>query len=378
MVSDSVLVDRLREILRVSDLEIATAGTVRRRLEEELGVDLLDRKAFIRDQIDLFLRIQVEETPKNDVHEAENGKEGENDDSCSQEEQEEEQVKEDENGDSCSQEEEVGEDKSATRSKKKARSEKMNGEAKKKGGFNKPCALSPQLQKLVGEPELGRPEVVKKIWAYIREKNLQNPENKRKILCDEVLSGIFQVKSIDMFHMNKVLSKHIWPLNEENGTQVKTSVKRRLPKKGRVEALDEPKQKEKRQKGGGSGFLAPVQLSDALVKFLGIGENALPRADVIKRIWQYIKENELQGIDRYWKGIYWRKWHPLAIIYWLHARHVKSPISGFDGVLVSFQDPSDKKTIICDERLKELFQVDSFHGFTVTKLLTAHFIKRED
>uniref|UniRef100_M1CFE9 Upstream activation factor subunit UAF30 n=1 Tax=Solanum tuberosum TaxID=4113 RepID=M1CFE9_SOLTU len=235
MVSDSVLVDRLREILRVSDLEIATAGTVRRRLEEELGVDLLDRKVFIRDQIDLFLRIQVEETPKNDVHEAENGKEGENDDSCSQEEQEEEQVKEDENGDSCSQEEEVGEDKSATRSKKKARSEKMNGEAKKKGGFNKPCALSPQLQKLVGEPELGRPEVVKKIWAYIREKNLQNPENKRKILCDEVLSGIFQVKSIDMFQMNKVLSKHIWPLNEENGTQVKTSVKRRLPKKGREE-----------------------------------------------------------------------------------------------------------------------------------------------
>lgn len=25
------------------------------------------------------------------------------------------------------------------------------------------------------------------------------------------------MKSIDMFQMNKVLSKHIWPLNEENG-----------------------------------------------------------------------------------------------------------------------------------------------------------------
>ncbi|XP_055815797.1 upstream activation factor subunit spp27-like isoform X2 [Solanum dulcamara] len=339
MVSDSVLVHRLREILRVSDLEIATAGTVRRRLEEEFGVDLLDRKAFIRDQIDLFLRTHVEETPNDDVHEAENDKDGENDDSCSQEEEEEKEqesvnVKEDENGDSCSQEEE---DESATGAKKKARSEKMNGEAKakKKGGFNKPCELSPQLQKLVGESELGRPEVVKKIWAYIREKNLQNPKNKRKILCDEVLTGIFRVKTIDMFQMNKVLSKHIWPIDEKDATQVKSSVKRRLPKQGREEALDEPKQKEKRQKGGGSGFLAPVRLSDALVKFLGIGENALPRADVIKRIWQYIKENELQ-------------------------------------------DPSDKKTIICDERLKELFQVDSFHGFTVTKLLTAHFIKRED
>lgn len=120
MVSDSVLVHRLREILRVSDLEISTAGTVRRRLEEEFGVDLLDRKAFIRDQIDLFLRTHVEETPNDDVHEAENDKEGENDDSCSQEKEEEKSVnvKEDENGDSCSQEEE---DESATGAKKKAR-----------------------------------------------------------------------------------------------------------------------------------------------------------------------------------------------------------------------------------------------------------------
>ncbi|CAN4107656.1 unnamed protein product [Withania somnifera] len=322
MVSDSVLVDRLREILRVSDLETATAGTVRRSLEEEFGVDLLDRKAFIRDQIDLFLRTHVQETPNYDVQEAEDVNEGENDNSCSQKEEEEPESEE-------------NDDASDTGSNKKVGSEKMNGETKKKGGFNKPCALSPQLQKLVGESELGRPQVVKKIWAYIREKNLQNPQNKRKILCDELLREIFRSKIIDMFQMNKMLSKHIWPIDEEDATQVKSPVKRKLPKQGREQALDEPKQKEKRQKGGGSGFLAPVRLSDALVKFFGTGENALPRADVTKRIWQYIKENELQ-------------------------------------------DPSDKKTIICDERLKELFLVDSFHGFTVTKLLTAHFIKREE
>ncbi|MCE5166287.1 hypothetical protein HAX54_016951 [Datura stramonium] len=101
----------------------------------------------------------------------------------------------------------------------------MNGEAKKKGGFNKPCALSPHLQKLIGRQE--------DLGLY-----QQNPQNKRKILCDEVLSGIFRVKTIDMFQMKKVLS----------------SVKRRLPKQGREK--------------------------DALVKFFGNGENALPRADV--------------------------------------------------------------------------------------------------
>lgn len=57
---------------------------------------------------------------------------------------------------------------------------------------------------------------------------------------------------------------------------------------------DEPKRNEKRQKGGKSGFLAPLQLSDALVNFLGTGESALSRADVIKRMWDYIKGNNLQ------------------------------------------------------------------------------------
>ncbi|KAK8964308.1 hypothetical protein KSP40_PGU005067 [Platanthera guangdongensis] len=33
--------------------------------------------------------------------------------------------------------------------------------------------------------------------------------------------------------------------------------------------------------------------------------------------------------------------------------------------------------IICDARLKELFQLDSFHGFSVAKLLTAHIMKRK-
>lgn len=60
--------------------------------------------------------------------------------------------------------------------------------------------------------------------------------------------------------------------------------------------VDEPKQKVKRQKGqtSTSGFLAPLQLSDALVKFIGTGEIELSRSDVVKRMWKYIKENELQ------------------------------------------------------------------------------------
>lgn len=57
---------------------------------------------------------------------------------------------------------------------------------------------------------------------------------------------------------------------------------------------EEPKQKEKRQKKGGSGLLAPLPLSDALVEFLGTGESELSRGDAKKRMWEYIKKNNLQ------------------------------------------------------------------------------------
>lgn len=53
------------------------------------------------------------------------------------------------------------------------------------------------------------------MWAYIREKNLQDPSNRRNILCDESLHALFGVDSIDMFQMNKALSKHIWSSNSD-------------------------------------------------------------------------------------------------------------------------------------------------------------------
>lgn len=39
------------------------------------------------------------------------------------------------------------------------------------------------------------------------------------------------------------------------------------------------------------------------------------------------------------------------------------------------KDPSDKWRMMCDDKLKELSEVDPFNGFSVPKLLTAHFIK---
>ncbi|KAM7520519.1 hypothetical protein LguiB_019481 [Lonicera macranthoides] len=311
MVSDSELVGRLREFLSTSDLDTTTTAIVRRKLEEDFGIDLSDKKAFIREQVDLYLQSQFDKPD-----EEEQGGEGD-------------KVKSE-----ISEEEEEAEEEEEEESTSKKGSKKQNKEVKKRGGgFTKVCSLSPQLQKFTGVPELARTEVVKQLWSYIREHNLQDPSNRRNILCDETLRDLFRVDCINMFQMNKALAKHIWPLDSDGAAPAKSPPKEK-PRKHEREDPDEPKKKGKRQKGGTSGFLAPIPISDALVKFLGTGESALSRADVVKRIWEYIKQNNLQ-------------------------------------------DPSDKRRIICDEKLKELFDVGTFNGFTVSKLLTAHFIKAE-
>lgn len=66
MVSDSELVARLHEFLRSSDLNTTTTAIVRRKLEEDFGIDLSGKKAFIREHVDLFLQSQLEKAEEDE------------------------------------------------------------------------------------------------------------------------------------------------------------------------------------------------------------------------------------------------------------------------------------------------------------------------
>ena len=57
--------------------------------------------------------------------------------------------------------------------------------------------------------KLSRPQVVKQLWVYIKDNGLQNPSNKREIMCDDQLRAVFGVDKIDMFKMNKVLGQYV-------------------------------------------------------------------------------------------------------------------------------------------------------------------------
>ncbi|KAK4777602.1 hypothetical protein SAY87_017789 [Trapa incisa] len=336
MVSDSELVVRLREILRDSDLDKATAGSVRRQLEEDLGVDLSDRKAFVRDQIDVFL----------------GEAEGADGDAKAEDEQGEDAAEEDEA------ENEEEEEDTEGKASKKQRSSKTDKGAKGRGGFSKLCALSPQLQMVTGVPHMARTAVVKHIWSYIKEKQLQNPKNKRTILCDDTLRALFRVDSIDMFQMNKALSKHIWALDEEGTACQKleteeaggslsvedaSDVDKEAEEDGREEHNtrkrgSKRKRTNKEEKGvkkAVGGFAMICSLSEQLQTVMGVPE--LARTEVVKKLWSYIREKNLQ-------------------------------------------DPTNKRNIICDESLRAIFEVDSIDMFQMNKALSKHIwpLKQEE
>ncbi|TXG69712.1 hypothetical protein EZV62_004647 [Acer yangbiense] len=186
------------------------------------------------------------------------------------------------------------------------------------GGLNKVCGVSPELQAIVGEPALPRTEIVKQLWAYIRKNNLQDPSNKRKIICDDALRIVFETDCTDMFKMNKLLAKHIIPLDPNKGS----SQAKRL--KTDVESTNESTE---------SGT-SPIIISEALAEFLGTGGREMLQTEAIKRVWEYIKGNQLE-------------------------------------------DPLNSMVILCDAKLRELLKCESISALGIHEMLARnHFFRK--
>ncbi|CEP17977.1 hypothetical protein [Parasitella parasitica] len=116
--------------------------------------------------------------------------------------------------------------KKKTKAKKKKTPKIVDPDAppkpKRKTGLNKPLILSPALSELMdGEKELSRPELVQKLWKYIKDNDLQDPADRRFILCDDKLKKIFDQDRINSFGMNKDLSAHLTK-KEESAIKLET------------------------------------------------------------------------------------------------------------------------------------------------------------
>lgn len=81
-------------------------------------------------------------------------------------------------------------------------------------GFVKPTKISDELAKFLGKPkgtELARTEVTREINSYIRDHQLQDPQNRRRILPDSKLKKLLKLKSSDeltYFNLQRYMSPH--------------------------------------------------------------------------------------------------------------------------------------------------------------------------
>lgn len=256
--TDDQLREKIKELLPTVDLRICGINKFVKLLSKKLGgVNLKPRSAFIKEALTQAI----------------------NEDYQSGEEEE--------------QSEEESEEEEVTTPKKKSGS--GGG-----GGLAAPKEISDDLAAFLGKGKImSRTEIVKMLWAYVREHDLQDPENKREILLDSAMKKVFGCKQFSMFTMNKYISAHVHPFKPVDLTTNTTPKKRKTP-------LSKSSEKKKRK----TGTQPPYRLSEAMVSVLG--KEILPRPQVVSGLWEYIKANDLQN-------------------------------------------PSDKREIICDDKLKLIF-----------------------
>ncbi|KAL5700157.1 hypothetical protein ACHQM5_025640 [Ranunculus cassubicifolius] len=197
------------------------------------------------------------------------------------------------------------------------------------GGLNKVCGVSPELQAVVGEPALPRTQIVKQLWAYIRKHNLQDPSNKRKIICNDALRLVFETDCTDMFKMNKLLAKHIIPLDptKDAGPDAK-----RLKIETESATEDTQAVSEITTEATSESDSPTVAISDALANLFATEEKEMTQSEAVRRLWDYIKINQLE-------------------------------------------DELNPMTITCDSKLQQLFGSENVSALDIAELLMTHFLK---
>jgi len=263
-ISKEELKKEIQAILKDADLDNTSAKKVRLELQEKLDCDLTDRKK----EVDALVMEVIDEQTQEDDEDAEEEEDEEEEEeeeeetkprkkaaapkrrAASESGSEEEEEPSDGGGSDYEPDEPVKVNKSRKAPKKKLGSDESSGEewggaggAKKKkkgpskkrskgsdddddsdyeepkkkrktgknggGGYCAPVKLSADLVDIVGDEVLPRHEVVKRVWKYIKENNLQDPKNKQFIKCDEKLSKIVPTKKFRGFGMVKFLKDHM-------------------------------------------------------------------------------------------------------------------------------------------------------------------------
>ena len=96
--------------------------------------------------------------------------------------------------------------------------QKKREKAKKSpSGFAKPCKISDELCDFIGIPkgtEQSRTDITRYINSYVKQHNLNNPENRREFFPDKKLKSILNVKDgekVTYFILQRLIAHHFPP-----------------------------------------------------------------------------------------------------------------------------------------------------------------------
>lgn len=171
-------------------------------------------------------------------------------------------------------------------------------------GIVRPVVPLAPLREFVPDEVMPRSKIIKALSDYARQNGLQDPNNKSVIRCDTKLKTLLGVDTVQFIGISKYITPHISKPEIAGGKYVEQA--EQYEKQWLAENANKPpgskkekKTKSKRMsaeeaKAAGIGLWAPVRISEDLAKICG-NRREIPRQDIIKAVWTYIRLNNLQG-----------------------------------------------------------------------------------
>ncbi|KAL7570738.1 hypothetical protein ACA910_017860 [Epithemia clementina (nom. ined.)] len=323
-ISNETLKAKVEELAGKVDLETTGFKQFVSLLTKELGgtIDLKQQKPFIKECLLETIQEKQGSNPETEENNDDDG--GDEDHHYGEDEDDEDE-----------------EDAPATKPAKK----KGGGGGGGGGGLAALKPISAALAQFFGrgtsssEAQMARTDVVKRLWEYIREHKLQNPQNRREVMLDAALQKVFGVPQFTIFTMNKYVSAHIYPFKPVDLTTSSNPYKKRKnPSSGAAassskEGAAEKAAKTARRKAAAAGTQPPWRLSDELQAVVG-GASTLPRPQVVSKIWEYIRAHNLQN-------------------------------------------PKDKREILCDDKLSRVMGGQTtVTMFTLNRYISPHLLEK--
>lgn len=171
----------------------------------------------------------------------------------------------------------------------------------------RPLVPSQELRGFVEDTVHPRSTILKILNAYVKEKNLQDPNDRRYVVCDQKLKNLFGVERCTILEMSKYITPHLLKPEAVGGKYVeeaklfeeeyikmkahevgspRSSKKKKRTRKLVTSTADDMKE--------GRKLFKPVLLSEDLSAICK-QKKEMSRQDIVKSVWEYIRLNNLQG-----------------------------------------------------------------------------------